>query len=627
MRLYKLIMTNNACYKTGKRINPIGIVVHSTGANNPRISRYVGPDDGRLGHNVYGNHWNNPNMTRRVCVHAFIGKLADGSIATYQTLPWDYEAWHVAGAANKTHISFEICEDGLKDPIYFDKVYREAVELCAHLCGLYPSITLNNIIGHYEAYQRGIGNNHGDPRHWFSRFGKSMDTFRADVAKELAGTAPPSQDSMVKGHKVKVKLTREENLAFFQQPIGYIAELDIEDYLLGVVPAEVGNCHLEAAKAQAIAARSIVYYWTKDGKVIDDTTQYQAYRAPLGLDPRFGNAHSAVKETAGQILTFEGKVAQAYYADSNGGKVVAAHEYWTQGGKAKPIPYLVTKMDEWTKKSGKPYNGHPVGMSQQGAIWAANNGKTHQEILAFYYPNTIISPATAPTPVLPNPEPADPVVYSHKAKVATKNPLSLNLWQDTSKKVSLGKIPNSSTVFVLEELGSTWVRATFRGIAGYVDRQYLIEEKKPAPTPEPEPTKPLYQASVITRQPLSLNIWTDVNKGKSLTLVPRGAIVNVMSEYNKNWARVEYRGISGYVDRQYLKAQTNSPAPGTYFAEVVTRQPLSLNLWKEPRKGVSLERIPRGAIVEVLLERDKTWAKVKYNNTVGYVDRQYLKKK
>ena len=66
---------------------------------------------------------------REVCTHAFIGKLADGSVATYQTLPWDTRGWHCGsgsnGSANDTHISFEICEDGLTNSEYFSQVYQE----------------------------------------------------------------------------------------------------------------------------------------------------------------------------------------------------------------------------------------------------------------------------------------------------------------------------------------------------------------------------------------------------------------------------------------------------------------------------------------------------------------------
>ncbi len=192
MNLRELIFVNNDCYKAGKTIVPKGIMVHSTGANNPRLSRYVGPDDGLLGKNTYGNHWNR-KMDRQVCVHGFIGKLANGTIATYQTLPWNHRGWHSGsgpkGSANNTHISFEICEDGLTDASYFNKVYKEAAELCAYLCKEYNLDPLADgvIIGHYEGNARGIASNHGDPKNWFPKHGKSMDTFRAYV-KQLLGT-------------------------------------------------------------------------------------------------------------------------------------------------------------------------------------------------------------------------------------------------------------------------------------------------------------------------------------------------------------------------------------------------------------------------------------------------------
>lgn len=196
MNLHKLILTNNACYKAGKTITPKGIMVHSTGANNPSLKRYVGPDDGLLGKNQYNNHWNQDKPDgRQVCVHGFIGKLADGSIATYQTLPWNYRGWHAGGSANDTHIGFEICEDGLTDASYFSAVYKEAVELCVYLCKEYKLDPMADgvIIGHYEGHRRGIASNHADPGHWFPKHGKSMDTFRADVKSGLATVEKPAE--------------------------------------------------------------------------------------------------------------------------------------------------------------------------------------------------------------------------------------------------------------------------------------------------------------------------------------------------------------------------------------------------------------------------------------------------
>ncbi len=199
MRLLNCLLTANRCYQAGRVIKPKGVMVHSTGANNPNLRRYVQPVSttpdragllARLGTNPNGNHWNRAGLS--VCVHGFIGRLADGSVAAVQTLPWNRRGWHAGNgssgrSANDSHISFEICEDGLTDPAYFAQVYREAVELTALLCREYGLDPLADgvVICHQEGYRRGIASNHGDVLHWFPRFGKSMDDFRADVAAEL----------------------------------------------------------------------------------------------------------------------------------------------------------------------------------------------------------------------------------------------------------------------------------------------------------------------------------------------------------------------------------------------------------------------------------------------------------
>ena len=214
MRLIKCMLTANDCYKAGRTITPKGVMVHSTGANNPLVARYVQPVEGQkdeaqlkaeIGGNRNANDWNNPGLD--VCTHAFVGKLADGGVGTVQTLPWNHRGWHAGtgtsgGSANNTHIAFEICEDDLTDEGYFRKVYQEAVELTAMLCKTYDLNPLADgvVICHSEGYQRGVASNHADVMHWFPKFGKSMDTFRADVAKAM-GQAPdqppePTQKSL-----------------------------------------------------------------------------------------------------------------------------------------------------------------------------------------------------------------------------------------------------------------------------------------------------------------------------------------------------------------------------------------------------------------------------------------------
>ena len=208
MRLLTCILTESDCYKTGRTIQPRGVMVHSTGANNPMLRRYVQPVASTpdraellrlLGVNKNGNHWNRAGID--ACVHGFIGKLDDGSVAAVQALPWTHRGWHAGtgtsgGSANNTHISFEICEDGLTDPAYFKLVYREAVELTASLCRQYGLDPLADgvVICHSEGYRRGIASGHADVEHWFPKHGKSMDDFRRDVAAELAPKPAPEPE-------------------------------------------------------------------------------------------------------------------------------------------------------------------------------------------------------------------------------------------------------------------------------------------------------------------------------------------------------------------------------------------------------------------------------------------------
>lgn len=186
MRLRQQFLRQNDCYQTGRTIQVRGVMVHSTGADNPRVARYV-PGDDEMGHNTAGNHWDRPGLAK--CVHAFVGKFADGGVGIVQTLPWTHRGWHAGGAANNTHIGFEICEDSLEDPVYFSRVYREAAELTAMLCRQYGLDPLEDgvIICHQEGFRRGVASNHADVLHWFPRMGKSMDDFRADVAKLMKG--------------------------------------------------------------------------------------------------------------------------------------------------------------------------------------------------------------------------------------------------------------------------------------------------------------------------------------------------------------------------------------------------------------------------------------------------------
>lgn len=175
------LQRKNDCYGLAP-ITPKGIIVHSTGSNNPNLSRYIVAEDGSLGVNIYHNDWNRPGTNK--AVHAFIGKLPDGRVAVAQALPFNQCCWGCGrgkkGSYNYSptgYIQFEICEDALNDIQYFNAVFTEAAHFCAYLMAIYD-IPLDNVISHHEAYLRGYASNHSDCDHWLKKFGKNMDWFR-----------------------------------------------------------------------------------------------------------------------------------------------------------------------------------------------------------------------------------------------------------------------------------------------------------------------------------------------------------------------------------------------------------------------------------------------------------------
>lgn len=197
------MMTNSTCYKQTRKMDIKGVLWHSTGANNKTIKRYVQPSENdkncqsliaKIGKNTSRTDWN--HSSQQAGVNAWIGALADGSVAAVQTLPWNYRPWGCGsgskGSCNTGWIQFEICEDNLSDPNYFAKVYKEACELTAYLCKTYNinpngsvnvnGVTVPTILCHQDSYQLGLGSNHADVYHWFKKYGKDMTTVRKDVA-------------------------------------------------------------------------------------------------------------------------------------------------------------------------------------------------------------------------------------------------------------------------------------------------------------------------------------------------------------------------------------------------------------------------------------------------------------
>lgn len=130
--------------------------------------------------------------------------------------------------------------------------------------------------------------------------------------------------------------------------------IDLEEYLYGVVPAEMPQSyHEEALKAQALAART--YAMTKlgahtgSGYQLCDTVNCQVYK---GYSGEADTTTAAIDDTAGEVICYDGKPIEAVFSASTGGYTENSENVWYAA-----VPYLRAvpeiseyKNNEWKKE-------------------------------------------------------------------------------------------------------------------------------------------------------------------------------------------------------------------------------------------------------------------------------------
>jgi stage II sporulation protein D len=171
--------------------------------------------------------------------------------------------------------------------------------------------------------------------------------------------------------------------------LNIINELSLEDYLRGVVPAEMGSRiydELEALKAQALAARTYAVrnlgQYGSEGFDICPGPACQAYN---GFSGEEALTDQAVKETAGMVITYEGKMIDALYTATCGGHTSDVNTMFP--GRQEPYLKAASCVElEMTELAGRADSGilsEPqmsarvfaalAGLTMEGASWTARD--------------------------------------------------------------------------------------------------------------------------------------------------------------------------------------------------------------------------------------------------------------
>ncbi len=144
-----------------------------------------------------------------------------------------------------------------------------------------------------------------------------------------------------------VKYRGKFKVYFESGGINIVEYVDLERYLWGVLAPEMGlTWPKEALKSQAVAARTYAVYSIKKGSEYDltATTKHQLYTGFENISPQI---ISAVNETAGEVLTYKGKIFPAYYHANSGGHTTNPSAAWD----CEKIPPLRGVKDPYAKHS------------------------------------------------------------------------------------------------------------------------------------------------------------------------------------------------------------------------------------------------------------------------------------
>ena len=155
--------------------------------------------------------------------------------------------------------------------------------------------------------------------------------------------------------------------------IRMVLSIAVEDYLLGVVPYEMGDSFpLEALKAQAVAARTYAVRKAlnnPDGEYhMTDTTSDQVFK---GRSYENSRAEQAIQDTAGVCAFYNGNLVMCYYGSSNGGQTELVENQWGAGDETgyldmRDDPYDLENPKSVVKSVSLPKAAYSVGETPYG---------------------------------------------------------------------------------------------------------------------------------------------------------------------------------------------------------------------------------------------------------------------
>lgn len=198
----------------------------------------------------------------------------------------------------------------------------------------------------------------------------SMTSYRGIDLINSTDTQVISISKNTKKKEINYETVDKESpiITIYNTKLGKNQDMDIEEYLCGVLAGEMpSEFNIEALKAQAVAARTFVMYKEDQGKSkshpnavvctdYNDCQEYKSYdelksvKGDEWMKESYPNIQQAVKETKGQIITYDANPILTLYFSTSGGKTENSSEVFSS-----QFPYLKSVESPYDKLYSPKY--------------------------------------------------------------------------------------------------------------------------------------------------------------------------------------------------------------------------------------------------------------------------------
>ena len=186
---------------------------------------------------------------------------------------------------------------------------------------------------------------------------KNLELTKKEENKVVGNITKPVENTESQ-EKTQISVEKEENIkqekmVTIYRSNGDVLKLELEEYIVGVVAAEMpASFSVEALKSQAVVARTYALRKISRGEKLTDTVDTQAYidieqmKKKWGVDysKYYNKIKDAVSKTEGEYITYQGNYINAVYHSTSNGYTEDAINVWKES-----FPYLKSVESGWDR--------------------------------------------------------------------------------------------------------------------------------------------------------------------------------------------------------------------------------------------------------------------------------------